>query len=225
MASNFIGITRRYTARSRWEDVAKQIDAGNDGYLTVGDEIGCTLKNGTEVVIQVLALNPYKPDSVVFGIRDIHWEKAWNDRNTNAGGWRDCKMRQFFNNDLLNLLPDDLVAAITPRKIVQKINGTTYESLDKLWAYSYTEINGADRGTDRTGDVGDVQFDFFKEKRNRVKFKNGEPYYHATRSPNATSTTYFWFVSGYGSMSYYYGANYSYGVCPCFIISKRKVTQ
>ena len=205
MANNFIGITRRYTARSRWEDVERQIAAGNDGYLSVGDEIGCTLKNGTEVVLQVLALNPYEPDSVVFGIRDIHWEKEWNERNTNAGGWRDCKMRRFFNNDLLNLLPDDLVAVITPRKIVQK-------------------INGADRGTDRTGDVGDVQFDFFKEKRNRVKFKNGEPYYHATRSPNVTNTTNFWYVSYVGNMNYYY-ALYSSGVCPCFIISKRKVTQ
>ena len=224
MANNFIGITRRYTARSRWEDVERQIAAGNDGYLSVGDEIGCTLKNGTEVVLQVLALNPYEPDSVVFGIRDIHWEKEWNERNTNAGGWRDCKMRQFFNNDLLNLLPDDLVAVITPRKIVQKINGTTFESLDKLWAYSYTEINGADRGTDRTGDVGDVQFDFFKEKRNRVKFKNGEPYYHATRSPNATNTTYFWVVTTNGYMGNNY-ATHSYGVCPCFIIFKRKVNQ
>lgn len=221
MASDFISITRRYTARSRWEDVAKQIAAGNDGYLSVGDEIGCTFKNGTEVVLQVLALNPYEPDSVVFGIRDIHWRKAWNDRDTNAGGWRDCKMRQYFNNDLLNLLPDDLVAVITPRKIVQRIGGVNYESLDKLWAYSYTEVNGADRGTDRTGDVGDVQFEFFKKKQNRVKFMNGEPYYHATRSPSAASATYFWIVGNGGNVNFNYAVN-SNGVCPCFIISKRK---
>ena len=223
--ANFVQINRSYQARSRWEDIAKQIAAGNDGYLNVGDSVSCTLKNGTEVVFDVLALNPYEPDSVAFGIRDIHWRKPWNDRNTNAGGWHDTKIRQNLNSgEIFNLFPDDLVEMITPRKIVQRIGGRTYESLDKFWLLSYTEVFGTDRGTDQTGDVGDVQFDFFKTKKNRVKFLNGEPYYHALRSPLVGYSTNFWYVHANGYCSSSYGASNSYGVCPCFIISKKKVS-
>lgn len=220
---NFVQIQRSYQSRSRWEDIAKQIAAGNDGYLNVGDSISCKLKDGTDIVIDVLALNPYEPDSVIFGFRDLHWRKPWNERNTNAGGWRDCQLRKDCNGELLSLLPDDLAAMITPRRIVQKIRGREYESVDKLWIPSYTEVFGTDRGVDQTGDVGDVQFDFFKIKRNRVKFFRDEPYYYALRSPIVTYTTNFWFVDGNGNMGSS-NANNSIGVCPCFSISKTKVS-
>lgn len=220
---NFVQIQRSYQSRSRWEDIAKQIAAGNDGYLNVGDSISCKLKDGTDIVIDVLALNPYEPDSVIFGFRDLHWRKPWNERNTNAGGWRDCQLRKDCNGELLSLLPDDLAAMITPRRIVQKIRGREYESVDKLWIPSYTEVFGTDRGVDQTGDVGDVQFDFFKIKRNRVKFFRDEPYYYALRSPSVASTATFWHVNHYGTM-YYTGASNSFGVCPCFSISKTKVS-
>lgn len=220
---NFVQIQRSYQSRSRWEDIAKQIAAGNDGYLNVGDSISCKLKDGTDIVIDVLALNPYEPDSVIFGFRDLHWRKPWNERNTNAGGWRDCQLRKDCNGELLSLLPDDLAAMITPRRIVQKIRGREYESVDKLWIPSYTEVFGTDRGVDQTGDVGDVQFDFFKIKRNRVKFFRDEPYYYALRSPGVTYATYFWVVTNNGGVSFN-GAGNSIGVCPCFSISKTKVS-
>lgn len=220
---NFVQIQRSYQSRSRWEDIAKQIAAGNDGYLNVSDSISCKLKDGTDIVIDVLALNPYEPDSVIFGFRDLHWRKPWNERNTNAGGWRDCQLRKDCNGELLSLLPDDLAAMITPRRIVQKIRGREYESVDKLWIPSYTEVFGTDRGVDQTGDVGDVQFDFFKIKRNRVKFFRDEPYYYALRSPVVTYATSFWYVYYSGSMYGNYAGS-SFGVCPCFSISKTKVS-
>ena len=220
---NFVQIQRSYQSRSRWEDIAKQIAAGNDGYLNVGDSISCKLKDGTDIIIDVLALNPYEPDSVIFGFRDLHWRKPWNERNTNAGGWRDCQLRKDCNGELLSLLPDDLAAMITPRRIVQKIRGREYESVDKLWIPSYTEVFGTDRGVDQTGDVGDVQFDFFKIKRNRVKFFRDEPYYYALRSPIVANDTNFWYVSYYGNMNSY-NASSSFGVCPCFSILKTKVS-
>lgn len=219
--TDFVQITRSYESKSRWADIAKQIAAGNNGYLNVGDSVRCTLKDGTEATFDVLALNPYQPNSVVLGFSGIHWEMPWNEENTNAGGWSACKMRKDFATEILPLLPDDLVEVITPRRIIQRIGGREYESLDKLWSPSYTELFGADRGTDRTGDVGDIQFEFFKNRKNRIKFFKGEPYYYATRSPYATSSTTFWLVSSYGTMYGYHGAYYSRGVCPCFIISQQ----
>ena len=216
---DFVQITRSYESKSRWADIAKQIAAGNNGYLNVGDSIRCVLKDGTEATFDVLALNPYQPNSVVLGFRDLHWEMVVNEERTNAGGWRDCKMRKDFAETILPLLPDDLVEAIIPRRIVQRIGGSEFESVDKIWAPSYTELFGTDRGTDRTGDVGDVQFEFFKSKKNRIKFFKDDVNSWWLRSPYAANSANFWNVSSLGNMDVNY-ALYSYGVCPCFIISQ-----
>ena len=216
---DFVQITRSYESKSRWADIAKQIAAGNNGYLNVGDSIRCVLKDGTEATFDVLALNPYQPNSVVLGFRDLHWEMVVNEERTNAGGWRDCKMRKDFAETILPLLPDDLVEAIIPRRIVQRIGGSEFESVDKIWAPSYTELFGTDRGTDRTGDVGDVQFEFFKSKKNRIKFFKDDVNYWWLRSPYATISTHFWYVNSNGGMNHN-GAYNSLGVCPCFIISQ-----
>lgn len=216
--TDFVQITRSYESKSRWADIAKQIAAGNNGYLNVGDAVRCVLKDGTEVTFDVFALNPYQPNSVVLGFRDLHWEMVVNEERTNDGGWRDCKMRKDFANTILPLLPDDLVEVIVPRRIVQRIGREEFESTDKIWAPSYTEVFGADRGTDQTGDVGDVQFEFFKNKKNRIKFFNGDVNYWWLRSPYATYSTNFWYVNHIGYMDNNNASN-SYGVCPCFIIS------
>lgn len=217
--TDFVQITRSYESKSRWADIAKQIAAGNNGYLNVGDSIRCVLKDGTEATFDVLALNPYQPNSVVLGFRDLHWEMVVNEERTNAGGWRDCKMRKDFAETILPLLPDDLVEAIIPRRIVQRMGGSEFESVDKIWAPSYTELFGTDRGTDQTGDVGDVQFEFFKSKKNRIKFFKDDVNSWWLRSPYATNSTTFWLVNFSGYVSNYV-ASYTYGVCPCFIISQ-----
>ena len=216
--TDFVQITRSYDSKSRWADIAKQIAAGNNGYLNVGDSVRCTLKDGTEATFDVLALNPYQPNSVVLGFRDLHWEMVVNEERTNAGGWRDCKMRKDFESVILPLLPDDLVASIIPRKIVQRLRGSEFESTDKIWAPSYTEVFGTDRGTDLTGDVGDTQFEFFKSKKNRIKFFKDDVNSWWLRSPLATNSTSFWDVY-YGGAMGSGSAHGSRGVCPCFIIS------
>ena len=215
---DFVQITRSYDSKSRWADISKQIAAGNNGYLNVGDSVRCTLKDGTEATFDVLALNPYQPNSVALGFRDLHWEMVVNEERTNAGGWRDCKMRKDFESVILPLLPDDLVASIIPRKIVQRLRGSELESADKIWAPSYTEVFGTDRGTDLTGDVGDTQFEFFKSKKNRIKFFKDDVNYWWLRSPLAANSTSFWSVNTSGGMGGS-SAYSSYGVCPCFIIS------
>lgn len=216
--TDFVQITRSYESKSRWADIAKQIAAGNNGYMNVGDSVRCILKDGTEATFDVLALNPYQPSSVVLGFRDLHWEMVVNEERTNAGGWRDCKMRKDFESVILPLLPEDLVASIIPRKIVQCLRGSELESTDKIWAPSYTEVFGTDRGTDLTGDVGDIQFEFFKSKKNRIKFFRDDVNYWWLRSLHGTTATNFWAVNYVGGMNYN-SAYESSGVCPCFIIS------
>ena len=213
VAQNTISITRRFSSRSKWSEVAKVLAAGNDGYLSVGDVITDKLKNGETFSVEVVALNPYAENTAVFVFKDIPERYVMNDDATNRGGWRDCKMRRHLRDEFFALLPDDLQAVIKERTIKQKLNGNIVTTQDKLWIMSHVEIFG---GTYET-DIDDVQFEWFKDRRNRIKFFNGEPYYWWGRSPRYGSAARFCFVGTSGNADYY-NAYYSYGVAPAFII-------
>ena len=210
-------ISRSYQTSSSWADVARRIANGADGYLNVKDSLMCSLKDGTDVQLDVLGVNVYNTNEVIFGFHDLHWNKRMNREHTNAGGWRDSQMRAELNDTVLGLLPDDLVEIITPRTIVQRKRGETFESSDKIWLPSYTEVFGEERNMP---DVGDIQFEFFKDKRNRVKFRNGEPTYWWLRSPYVDSSTYFWNVSPSGYCGNNNAGN-SGGVSPAFSICSK----
>lgn len=213
VAQNTISITRRFSSRSKWSEVAKVLAAGNDGYLSVGDVITDKLKNGETFSVEVVALNPYAENTAVFVFKDLPERYVMNDDATNRGGWRDCKMRRHLRDEFFALLPDDLQAVIKERTIKQKLNGNIVTTQDKLWIMSHVEIFG---GTYET-DIDDVQFEWFKDRRNRIKFFNGEPYYWWERSPYCGSATYFCYVTA-GGHAGYYDARYSFGVAPAFII-------
>lgn len=213
VAQNTISITRRFSSRSKWSEVAKILAAGNDGYLSIGDVITDKLKNGETFSVEVVALNPYAENTAVFVFKDLPERYVMNDNATNRGGWRDCKMRSHLRDEFFALLPDDLQAVIKERTIKQKLNGTIITTQDKLWIMSHVEIFG---GTYET-DIDDVQFEWFKDRRNRIKFFNGEPYYWWERSPHYGTTAFFCLVytSGYAN---YDTADRSRGVAPAFII-------
>lgn len=213
VVQNTISITRRFSSRSKWSEVAKVLAAGNDGYLSVGDVITDKLKNGEAFSVEVVALNAYAENTAVFVFKDLPERYVMNDDATNRGGWRDCKMRRHLRDEFFALLPDDLQAVIKERTIKQKLNGNIVTTQDKLWIMSHVEIFG---GTYET-DIDDVQFEWFKDRRNRIKFFNGEPYYWWERSPYYTTTNYFCRVST-GGNPVIYSAHASFGVAPAFII-------
>jgi len=213
VAQNTISITRRFSSRSKWSEVAKVLAAGNDGYLSVGDVITDKLKNGETFSVEVVALNPYAENTAVFVFKDLPERYVMNDDATNRGGWRDCKMRRHLRDEFFALLPDDLQAVIKERTIKQKLNGNIVTTQDKLWIMSHVEIFG---GTYET-DIDDVQFEWFKDRRNRIKFFNGEPYYWWERSPLYNLTSLFCPVTTSGSANYN-NARTSNGVAPAFII-------
>ena len=213
VAQNTISITRRFSSRSKWSEVAKVLAEGNDGYLSVGDVITDKLKNGETFSVEVVALNPYAENTAVFVFKDLPERYVMNDDATNRGGWRDCKMRRHLRDEFFALLPDDLQAVIKERTIKQKLNGNIVTTQDKLWIMSHVEIFG---GTYET-DIDDVQFEWFKDRRNRIKFFNGEPYYWWGRSPYCSTASYFCFVGTSGG-AIGSGAYISRGVAPAFII-------
>lgn len=133
--------------------------------LASGDIITITLKNDERVDLEV-AHDEKGEQFIVF--RDCLKEPHnMNDRDTNRGGWRDCKMRKYAQ-EVFELLPDDLQAVIIPTTIVQCINGERIECEDKLFCLSYTQMFGKNQRV-KDMEPEDTQLDIYKLRRNRVK--------------------------------------------------------
>ena len=103
----------------------RMFDWHNPGVLKVGDEITETLEDGREVVFVVM-------DYGVIGLKGLLGWHQMNKTWTNKGGWLASDMRRYLNEEVIELLPDDLLAAIKPRKFG--------DEEDRLWLFSEVEI-------------------------------------------------------------------------------------
>ena len=179
----------------------RMFDWRNPGVLKVGDEITETLEDGREVVFVVM-------DYGVIGLKGLLGWHQMNKTWTNKGGWLASDMRRYLNEEVIELLPDDLLAAIKPRKFG--------DEEDRLWLFSEVEIFGEHIWG--AGDEGDKQLEYFKNPINRVKFdEDGDADWWWERSPYASSSNDFCNVSSSGNAD---GSNAgsSYGVCFGFYI-------
>lgn len=208
-------ISRKVNERSSWTEITEVISRGEARRLfDIGDSISCTLKNGNDAKFIITAIDPYEPNQVAFEFDSLLSDtKVMNNQNTNRGGWAKSKMKEYMK-EIFALLPDDLQAVITPRRIVQKLSDGTENMSDDnyLWLRSLTES-----GKPYETDVGDVAFPYFTGQRSRIKELNDETMWYWLRSPYISYSTNFWNVNANG-YCYYSSANYSYGVCPCFFI-------
>ena len=198
-----------------WIFIKKAIMNGDAAsVLSIGDKIRTVLKDGQTVDFVVAAINPYGENEVAFVIDDcLAADSVMNEECHNKGGWFGSDLRTKLNTEILALLPDELVAIIKPRKIVQKHHGEEFTSVDKLWVPSQTELFGGENGVDQ----GDVQFPLFTTPKSRVKNRNGDYEWYWTRTPRASSSAYFCGV-GYIGVSISGGAFHSTGVAFGFLI-------
>ena len=84
-------------------------DWAKPGNLKVGSEITENLQDGREVVFVVV-------DDGVIGLKNLFDYHYMNRDWRNEGGWLACDMRRYLNEEVIGLLPDELIAAIKPRK-------------------------------------------------------------------------------------------------------------
>lgn len=188
-------ITTKETRNFTWEDLER-------GTVKVGDEITETLKDGREVVFVVM-------DDGVIGLKNCLGEHYMNKKWTNKGGWLASDMRRYLNEEIFALLPDALQAVIRPRTF-----GTEQ---DNLWLFSEVEIFGEHDWTEKDPDRGE-QLEYFKTPANRVKCdEDGDPTWWWERSPYASNSINFCYVSSNGYANNYYASN-SRGVCFGFYI-------
>ena len=148
-------------------------------------------------------------DDGVIGLKNLLGYHRMNEDWTNKGGWLACDMRRYLNEEVIALLPDELVATIKPRKFG--------EEEDKLWLFSEMEVFGDHDWTENESDRG-FQLEYFKDRRNRIKVdEDGDASWWWERSPNGSSSYSFCVVygSGYAGID---SANFTSGVCFGFYI-------
>lgn len=202
-------ITTKTTTESAWDKIREMP-------LAIGTEITDTLKDGTPITFEVAALDIYGAKKVLVCKDCLPEEHVMNKRLTNKGGWKASDMRKHMKN-VLELLPDDLKAAIVPRTIKQKLDGEVVECEDPIWLLSYTEVAGSDSWRAEC-DVDDQQFPLYQTEKARVK----ECAHHGTwwwwlRSPIAASAAGFSGVGSGGSAGSNYATN-TYGVAFGFLL-------
>ena len=209
-------ISRDAGDAASWESIAKGITR-----INVRDKVHFKLTDGRDVAAVCVADSPYEPNTLIFHFDEAIERRYMNRRNTNEGAWETSEMRRRINGETIQLLPEDLSSILVPRTIKQNINGNIIQTHDLLWLPSVKEVYGNDRNYETAygaADEEDVPFAGFRSDRDRVRnFENGAHTWWL-RSPVLGSTTHFWYVSYYGSVTNYHASSVL-GVVPCFSIS------
>ena len=216
IVKNKIKVITKEAKWTSWAELKALSEAGKlDEVLKSGDNIPVTLKNGEEVSFDV---GRDEGGKVYFIMHDCLKEpKPMNSSCTNKGGWEECDMRKYLNEEVIKLLPDELQEIIKPTKIVQVWDGKRRETEDKLFLLSKTQVFGKDKNYEAI-EPDDSQIDIFKTERSRVKEREdcGTASWWE-RSPGNTTSIYFCYVNGSGSGSSN-AADNSNGVAPAFCI-------
>lgn len=203
-----------------WHELT--VVAGNGSlreFLGEGDEIVFEDKNG---VTRTVVAAKVTGTGALFITKDLCGRRPmYNRLSDKLLSWAESDDRKTMNTEDLATLPDDLVAEITPRRIVQMIGGEEVVTEDKLWRPSGTEMFGRGTWSAECDGPDEEQLPIFKTGAGRVKNLDDKAWRYDTRSPLSSSTTYFCGVGGNGGASYNGGATNSHGVAFGFLIGSQ----
>lgn len=161
------------------------------------------------------------PTGALFVMQDLEPELQPMYRHLDGSklSWEGADQRAWLNTEKLAKLPEDLLAVIRPRKIVQVFDGAQIVTEDMLWVPSATEMFGEDCPSWMREHDGpdEKQLPIFKTEADRVKNRNGETWWYFTRSPLSSSTANFCNVGANG-YAYSNSAASANGVCFGFLI-------
>lgn len=217
IAKNKIKIITKEAKWTSWAELKALSEAGELGeVLKSGDNIPVTLKNGEEVSFDI---GKDESGKIYFVMHNCLKEtKPMNRGCTNKGGWEECDMRRYLNEEVIKLLPDELRKMIKPTKIVQICDGIKRETEDKLFLLSRAQVFGKDEWY-KAIEPDDSPIDIFESSRRRVKEldDNGTLAHWWLRSPSSSYSDDFCLVRTDGTV-YFISASYSFGVAPAFCI-------
>ena len=192
------------------------------GQLSIGTEITFDLKNGVPVTATVYGILPAQDSDQVPGVRflfdtavDLH---CMNPDMTNRGGYYASACRRHVVRDIIELLPDDMVDYIRPRKITETLHDAVITYSDPLWLPSETDIFGKGGDSRQNGHADgpdDFQLSACLTDCKRVITLGGEPAWAWLRSVCCYTSATFLIINTDGTI-YYYTANRSGAVSPGF---------
>lgn len=208
-----------------WADINTICQAGKASeYWSIGDTKNITLSTGEEITVRIedfnhdtLATGGKAP--VTFGMVDcLNTTRAMNSSDTNSGGWGSSEMRTFMTT-LLGQFPGDLqnvIKSVTKTTSAGNASSALTTTNDKLWLFSYTEVNfDADTGHS-PGSEGSA-YPLFISNSSRNKKVNGSAGWWWLRSPFVAVFTSFCNVVTGGSVAGN-NAHYTYGVAVGFCL-------
>lgn len=213
-------LTRKLVEETTWREVKEAVNHGEtDSAFPIGTEIETVLKNGEKAIFVVASTDLYCPGEIIFMAKDcIGKDHEMNLVWTNKGGWPASEMRRYLNEELVKLLPDDLLEVISPKRTVQILGGKSVSCEDILFLPSEYEVFGREIFATHNGE--DKQFPYYCESRNRISLdSDGYTAWKWLASPYASNSTGFCFVTYDGSADSS-NASTSYGVAPGFLIRK-----
>lgn len=204
-----------------WETISQIASEGKAStYWNIGDTKTIQLSTGEEITVRIEDfdhddLTTDGKAKITFGMVEcLKDARPMNDVYTNEGGWGESTMRTLMDT-LLGRLPDDLKKAI---KSVKKTTseGNRSPSLtttdDKLWLFSYTEVN-SDANTNLSPGGEGMTYPLFTNDSSRIKGENG----WWLRSPRVSTYNNFCLVTVTGGCSDQAPVN-NYGVSFGFCI-------
>ena len=209
-------LTRRIESNITITELKEAILSGRGAeVIAPGDEIELELTNGETAAVVFAGFIGQERGRFIF--RDcLGDDYVMNNTPTNEGGYFKSEGRRHVLEDLLPLLPAELLEAIEPRNIKELIDRELVEYKDSLWLPSATDVFGGQYAGRYYKDEGhDEQLPIFATERGRVKEKDGETWFWWLRSPFSSSATSFVYVTASGSVGYYYAYN-SFGFAPGF---------
>lgn len=200
---------------------------GEDVWFEIGDEIPINLTNGETITLQIFDFNHDVDASgntmpFTFGSKELLAEsKVMNSSSTNAGGWANSQMYAYLQGTVWDWIPDEWKMIITPvvKKSTEGSKSTNIlSSTDNLFIPSISEVDSSYKTQTPYSEEG-TTYPIFTNSTSRKKFKVGSTSatYWWLRSPYATSTGNFWFVTNNGATGNN-SAYYSYGVCFAFCV-------
>ena len=214
-------------AANSWAQIAEASEAGIASTLwSVGDEKDITVDSETLTLVIMGFNHDDKADGsgkagITFGLKNLMAStRQMNSSNTNSGGFTGSAMYTWLQNTLLTSLPSDLqtvLKSVNKKTSAGSQSTTINTNAMKLFLFSEIEIFGS---TTYSASGEGSQYSYFATAANRVKYLSngaGSAYYWWERSPNASNSTSFCYVSSSGT-AINGGASYSRGVCFGFCV-------
>lgn len=160
-------------AEDSWKIIAAVAKSNNLTTYSVGDEKEVSI-DGTNYTVRIANITkPSECNNASFSqtacgfvveFVDILEERGMNDTATNAGGWKDSKIRIYANGDFLQKLPSDLQNVIISTDVISGGSGdANVLSNDKIYLLGAHEV--LENNTDHDAAYNQTrQLDYYKSK-------------------------------------------------------------